>query len=104
MSTKIESKHTPTAVGITGGYYMRPIHAKECHEPKPELALYDAEGSWIGEVRRTVAPVIVRAVNSHEALLEACKAVARSGPLNNGLRDDNTLAVVRKAIAQAEGK
>lgn len=50
------------------------------------------------------ADFIVQACNNHEALLAALKLVAGSGPLNNGLRDDNTLAIVRAAIAQAEAK
>ncbi len=50
------------------------------------------------------AEFIVRAVNSHEELMSVLKMVADSGPLNNGMRDENTMQLVRAAIAKAEGK
>ena len=37
-------------------------------------------------------------------LLEALRCVRDSGPLNNGLKDENTLTLVLEAIAQAEAR
>lgn len=39
----------------------------------------------------------------HSALLEALRLVTSSGPLNNGLTDENTMAIARAAIAKATG-
>lgn len=36
-------------------------------------------------------------------MLDALLLVANSGPLNNGLRDENTMRIVHEAIAKATG-
>lgn len=45
---------------------------------------------------------IVRAVNSHEALLEAAKCAGDA--LLDGFHKDTAIEMLRNAIAQAEGK
>jgi hypothetical protein len=54
-----------------------------------------------GEEAGPMAEFIVQAVNAHETMIRALRLVAESGPLNNGMRDENTMAIVREALALA---
>lgn len=45
-----------------------------------------------------------RLIAAAPELLEALKLVRDSGPLNNGMKDENTMALVCEAIAKAEAR
>lgn len=45
-----------------------------------------------------------RLIASAPDLLATLELVASSGPLNNGMKDENTMAEVREAIAKAKGE
>lgn len=45
-----------------------------------------------------------RAVKHHDDLIRALRMVVESGPLNNGMRDENTMAIASEALDKAEGR
>ena len=67
-----------------------------------EYSVFDADGYWLCDVRdEDHAKTVVRAVNSHDALVEACEAAQvwfAGGP---GL-DVDVMALLQSALAKAK--
>lgn len=89
-----QAKHTPTP------WYLLPART---------LVNIKGPGGWqIGQIpmdEKANAAFIVRAVNSHEELLEACKRFLESSPCKNGCKKGDMTCDSRfaeKAIAKAE--
>lgn len=96
---KTQTKHTAKIRYEEGTKTLRSV---------PENYWIATMDSWDGAVdNKANAEFIVRACNSHEALVEACKAVVESGLLSD-LNGDETgghlLAELRNALNLAEGK
>lgn len=89
------------------------VKKKSGYTPPPWMAEWTGVEANIGRPNNVVGTIktmaeadrIVRAVNSHEALLEAAKIGLQIG-LDAGMEDsmDDALKKIRKAIAQAEGR
>ena len=76
-----------------------------------EKIVYDARGWAIANAtvyhgKNDINEVIANArlIAAAPELLEALQLVAHSGPLNNGMKDENTMALVRAAITKATGE
>ncbi len=97
MTQNKEQSHTPTPWKKSGPAVIDDINViAEClvtMKSKREISKEEALAN---------AEFIVKAFNAHEELLATLKLVEKSGPLNNGLRDENTMARVSEAIAKAE--
>jgi len=91
-------RHTPTPWSLNSGYNKAGA---------PFFEIKDKDGFNLLAIRGGVIPIsqdadfIVRAVNSHEAMLKALKEAQKViAAQNNG----NMLVSIEDAIAQAEGK
>jgi len=93
MKTKQIANHTPTpwkATEIDGGIQIQKDHLK------------DVTGIFRGEEGRANAFFIVRAVNAHEALLEALRAMVFLVADGKG-KEADVLSAALAVIAKVEG-
>jgi hypothetical protein len=97
MKTQTESKHIPTLKmdyslvieRTTGG----------------EFDFLNGFHGTVGRVKKEYASIIVRAVNSHEALLEAAKEIIfEINEIDTSKPSRGAYAKLKEAIAQAEAK
>lgn len=92
MKTEIEVKHTATPWKLSGGLGFRSI--KSTGNYVIATGLSETTGEWDAN-----AAFIVRAVNSHDELLELAKMYLYSVQPSNPNYDS-----IMKTIAKAEGK
>lgn len=103
-------KHTPTPyfyrfrldVGGPGGRFV------VASETANRIAICSSNGLGLNEYSRLNADFIVRACNSHEALLEACKAIINERGTNGGDPDhislNDSIWMCQHAVDKAEGR
>lgn len=95
-----KAKHTRGPWRISGDTY--PIGILVGDENDPQIVA-QVGGDHMSIESDEECQANAKLIASAPELLEALRCVVNSGPLNNGLRDENTLAVARSAIAKAEG-
>ncbi len=96
---KIEFGKTSEPILIVGGESKQYIANVRLHQTGGGVI-----ASAMEEIRQANAERLVLCWNSHDALLEACKAMVKDEPFGITPYFDEAMEKVKQAIAQAEAK